>query len=144
MDQKSEDEIRRELEENPGSPVFSDYAESLRERGELSAGLHTCLLGLSSNPAHHLGRLVLARIFFDAGYYPFCVRELKELLRAFPDNQSLASLLKRIAPESETGERASQSLATMAEAEFEFDELELIGQEESRPESTLDRKNREK
>lgn len=119
------------LAENPGNPLFAEYAERLRVAGDHSEAMNVCLAGLSANPACHRGRLVLARAFYDRSYLPFAVRELEYLVRELPDNESLRKLLNKLSPQgtaapSQTGPAVAAQ--TVAEAEFDFSDIELIGQ----------------
>lgn len=120
------------LEDDPGNPAFADYADLLRREGDLTRAIEMCLRGLSHNPSHDLGRLVLARLFYERGWTPFAIREVEELCRRHPSNAGLTRLIKAIRPEGELPEAAVAQAApgsseeTIAEADFDFEELDLI------------------
>ncbi|MEZ4754369.1 MAG: hypothetical protein R3A13_08695 [Bdellovibrionota bacterium] len=133
----SDDEIQLKLEQDPGDPIFADYAEFLRTQGEVDRAMHICLSGISSNPAVLEGRLVLARLYYEEGHLPFAVRELEYLKKEIPENKAVASLLEKLSPESliaaskATVITTATSETTLAEGEFAFDELDLLDDEES-------------
>ena len=128
-----EEEILATLADDPGDPLFVEYADFLRREEDYANALQVCLAGLSVNPGFHHGRLVLARIFFDQSFIPFAVRELELLHTALPNNSGVQKLLDRLAPGSasesaaETAETDAED--TVAETEFDFDEIELIEEE---------------
>ena len=91
-----------------------------------------CFNGLAQNPAHHKGRLVLARIHYELGQIPFAIREITELCRALPDSKSLKRLRDKLAPETAPAASPAAGTAeeTVAEADFDFEELEMIEDDE--------------
>jgi len=128
----SEGEIKGILDNNPGDPVFVSYSDNLRIVGNLADALRICMAGLTASPDDVKGRLVLAQIFYDLGFLPFAIRELKELNRTLPDNESIKRLLSKIAPGEQKFRAADEpnpahgEEATVAEAEFDFDEIDLL------------------
>ncbi len=118
------------LKEDPGDPLFADLAEELRRGGELIRAMEICLRGLSANPACHKGRLVLARVFYELRYLPFALREIEELCRALPHSRSLQRLREKLSPEVSGAEQQEE---TVAEADFDFEDLELIDEDEESP-----------
>ncbi|MBX7138240.1 MAG: hypothetical protein K1X83_09670 [Oligoflexia bacterium] len=133
-----EESIGAVLERDPGNPLFARQAEELRKAGALNEALLSCLKGLSHNPACHEGRLVLARVLFQLDFIPFAVREVQELRKAFPQSRSVEKLLMAIAPdiavqpgaEKEAEQApAGESDGTLAEADFDIEDLELIEKE---------------
>ena len=129
----SDAEISSILESDPGNPEFADYANELRHGGKLSDALLVCLRGLSANPACQRGRLILARTYVDLKLIPFALRELEQLQAEMPQNQLIPRLLSTIDPghkaqasSVEPGSTDSPEAETIAEAEFGFDELDLI------------------
>ena len=96
----SDSEFEETLSEDPGNPIFAEYAESLRVKNELDKAMHVCLRGLSVNPDFHKGRLLLARIMFLKEYTPFVIRELEHLIKVFPDNKSIKKILTKLSPYS--------------------------------------------
>lgn len=125
---RSEEELRIEVNRDPGAPSFFELGELLRLRGDLAEGLLVCVKGLSRNPASAQGRLVLSRIFMDLGALTFAVRELEQLCVELPANKTIRRLLECIAPGS-AGllAKTEQKLPeTVAETDFSFDELDAI------------------
>ncbi len=127
----SENELRQSVAADPGNPLFVELAEVLRKRGAATEALQTCLIGLSKNPTCHQGRLVLARLFYEGGMYGFAVREIEALREAMPESKTLIKLMEKLAPGSTSLSAAVKQAETevVAETDFEFDELELIGAE---------------
>lgn len=127
MDVQERDKI---LAEDPGNPIFADYCEELRIQGKLLEAVQVAIKGLSRNPSCHIGRLALARCFYDLNCLPFARREIAELHEALPTLKSLGRLAERLsvfsAP-SETGEAAET--AVLAEEEFDFGELDLVAED---------------
>lgn len=121
-------QIQQDLEENPGDPKFIEYADLLVKEGDHMQAIEVCLAGLSANPAAHGGRLILAQAFFERGFYPFAVKELKELNTALPENETVAKLLERISPSSSVSSEDIEE--TVAESDFDLDILEAIGDDE--------------
>ena len=121
------------LTQDPGNALFIEYAEHLKRSGRVSEALHVCLAGLSANPAAHQGRFFLARTFYELGYVPFAIRELKELVRAMPEVQPLRNLLLKLEPEGASSalEAPAAEEQTVAENEFDITEIELVGEKKS-------------
>jgi hypothetical protein len=124
----NEDEILEILSTDPGNSIFSDFAEALHKDGASEAAIIVCLRGLSSNPSLHKGRLLLAKIYYDLGFKPFCIEQLKFLLKQLPGNKSISRLLEKLDPQefNRTTVQLTSEVKTVAEAEFEFGEIELI------------------
>jgi len=128
----SEAEIKDILDKYPGDPVFVSYSDNLRIIGNLSDALCVCMAGLSASTDDVKGRLVLAQIFYDLGFLPFAIRELKELNRTLPENESIKRLLAKVAPGEQKFAQADEpnpgggEEATVAEADFDFDEIDLL------------------
>jgi hypothetical protein len=93
---------------------------------------------LTKNPNCHRGRLVLARLYYDAGYIPFAVTELEKLCRYLPESQALRRLLLKLSPEAKIEElkpaegaaNTPTTSATVAETDFSFEDLDLIEEAE--------------
>ena len=120
-------EKKKLIEEEPGDPAFADVAEEVRREGRLDEALRICLRGLSESPSCSKGRLVLARIFFDMRCMPFALREVEELCRMWPENKALTRLRGKLTPERI---EAKDGEETVAEADFEFDEIEMMSDDE--------------
>lgn len=137
------------LKENPGDPAFVEYANHLLETGHDDQAMMVCLAGLSSNPGEHRGRLLLARIFFLKSFIPFAISELRILNKALPENEPIRKLLQKLSlsAEGEVGSAAPTEASrltkdssqedqeaeevTVAESDFDFDDLDLIMDEDS-------------
>ncbi|MBN8550138.1 MAG: hypothetical protein J0M12_12545 [Deltaproteobacteria bacterium] len=127
-------ELRQIVKEDPGNPLFAELAEQLRKSGQHAEALDICLSGLSKNPSCHVGRLVLARVFFDRQMFPFAVRELEALRAALPQSKTIAKLLEKLSPGASqnpvsVAPAAPSEAETFAETDFDFEELDLIGQD---------------
>lgn len=70
--------------------LAKELSETEGKRGEAR---EICFRGLSANPQHKLGRLVLARLFYLDKMYEFAARELGELVGT-PNCPSLEKLCK--------------------------------------------------
>jgi predicted Zn-dependent protease len=127
----SEDELRQLVANDAGNPAFAELAEAIRKRGAQSEALDICLAGLAKNPTCHIGRLVLSRVFYERGMTAFAVRELEALREALPESKTVLRLLDKLAPGTSQGVPSAQlkPTDTVAETEFDFEELDLIGQE---------------
>ena len=123
-----EQEYQRLLSVNPGDPCFADYALYLRSQGRGDEAQQVCISGLSENPQHHRGRLVLARLFYDRGQLPFSIREVEQVYRELPNQQTIRKLLSRLSPTSLGSEtRPKETIEqTVSEAEFGFDQIDLL------------------
>lgn len=120
MNQEIDRKVR--LAEDPGDAVFADVAEELRSGGDLSGALEIALSGIAANPSCHLGRLALARIFYDKGWTALAVREVRQLCQDLPEVQTLKRLLNALTPDSQSQEQLEE--ATVAEAEVDLEALE--------------------
>lgn len=95
-------EVETQLAQDPGNPVFAEYADQLRKEGQYSEALEVCYRGLSANPSVHRGRLVLARVYYEKLYWPFAIREVQQLQKELPHSETLKRLLTALAPEEGT------------------------------------------
>jgi len=116
------------IKSDPGNPVFAEVADVLREHGDLTQALSVCLHGVEANPSCHLGRLVLARVFFEMGCAGFAIRELAILRQLVPANVSLIRLIERLAPEvaATSATPASGGESVRAAAALSLDDLEAL------------------
>lgn len=136
MSSKDEGELRRILTEDPGNERFVELARLLREAGRKLEAVEVCFAGLSASPQCHDGRLELARAFYELGYIPFAAREVSELRSIYPassDLQKLAELLGAVETVESQAPQPAGSPDTVAEAEFDADEIELIDSNEDKP-----------
>ncbi|HMO01576.1 MAG TPA: hypothetical protein PKD37_05465 [Oligoflexia bacterium] len=130
------------LATDPGNPLFTEYARILVSKGRLQDALMVCLRGLSADSANHMGRLILAKIYFELKFYPFALAELRKLKSSFPESKDvkkLCTLLSGEAMENLSGDLASDKEATasdiVAEAEFDFEQIDLIDKTASKKEN---------
>jgi predicted Zn-dependent protease len=121
-----EDKILEILSKDPGHSSFVEYAEKLRMEGRNEACIITCIKGLSVNPNAHKGRLVLARALYQMNCVPFAVEQLKLLNIALPENIAIKRLLDKLSPGSTAVSDAQAAELTEAEAEFDFDDMDLL------------------
>lgn len=133
------------LESDPGNPVFAQYADELRKDGKSKEALEVCLAGLTHNPGCHRGRLVLARVFYEAGYLPFTIREVEQLHREVPNSAAVRKLLEKLspgsvrAPSSDSIKKApSSSTSTAIEGESDIKQAELAGATEGPSGAAID------
>jgi hypothetical protein len=108
---------------------FSDVAVALCQEGKTLEAIDVCLAGLCNTPSVIRGRLVLARAFFERGYVPFAVRELEQLRREVPENDSVRRLLEKLSPKRSENVPAGGDESTVAEAEFDIDLMVDDGKE---------------
>ncbi len=120
------------IKSDPGNPVFAEVADVLRENGDLTQALQVCLQGVEANASCHLGRLVLARVFFDMGCTSFAIRELAMLRQWVPSNVSLMRLVERLSPDAVAPQAAPapQGETVRAAAALSLDDLEALDDEE--------------
>jgi predicted Zn-dependent protease len=126
-----EEKIKLKLSKDPGNPVFSEFAEYLRKKKRVDEAFQVCFEGLSQNPSHLPGRLVLARLFYASNWIPFAVRELELIHRSYPENATLIRLLQKLDPDfvpaSDRAVETGQSNETMiAETEFDLGDIDLL------------------
>ena len=139
MDQN---DIEKRLLADPGDPVFVLVSKALVEQGEVFQAYDILLAGLSHSPDCHEGRLLLAKLYFERDFLPFCVKELNFIAERLPKNKSIRRLLEKfgsdsgIVPESDkksedlkadkSSVTISDSDETVAEMEFGFDDIDLL------------------
>ena len=63
------DELRRRIEREPGSRLFSQLAEELRKEGDLTEAIRVARAGLAAHPNYPSARLTLGRALFDTGQF---------------------------------------------------------------------------
>ena len=135
-------DIEKRLASDPGDPVFVLVAKALIEQGETFQSYEILLAGLSHNPDCHEGRLVLAKLYFEQDFLPFCVKELRYIAEKLPNNKSVRRLLDKFGSDSSNVEESqekpsdlkasgssatlSSSEETVAEMELGFDDIDLL------------------
>lgn len=124
--------LSAKLRDDPSSDTYVELAQALRQSGRFLEALETLFKALTDAPDHAPARLLLARVFLQLGFRPFAIRELQELRVKFPQNRALERLLEKVAPDYLAGEgdsAASGKEETVAEADFDFDDIALIEDE---------------
>jgi len=118
-------ELKATVDTDPGNPVFVEVAKRLIEEGSLQEALGVCLRGVSQNPSLPVGRLALARVFYEMDLVFLAAREVELLSHELPHLKSLASLLDKLGYKHNSGGSLSMSEGdeTVAEMELDFDEL---------------------
>lgn len=122
------------LDDDPGNPVFAEYAELLINEGRREEALLLCLKGLSHNPTYQLGRLMLARAYYESSMFPFALRELEGLRAEMPQISALKKLVEALCGSMKDypSNTAAQTDGEVAETEFELEALELIEQDKNK------------
>ena len=121
------EEIQEILTKDPGNAVFIQHAESLRQEGKYDLAITICLKGLSANPNAHRGRLVLAHALYQMNCLPFAISQLQLLAEALPEDKVIRRLLEKLSHGTiVSGEGNAASSETRAEAEFDFEEIDLL------------------
>lgn len=129
------------LVEDPGHESFVRVAEELRGLGDFDRALAVCVRGLNKIPENLHARLTLAHIYYQMGCTHFAFRELLELQSAHPESVSIAKLLQKFMPEGgaeaqiqglnqKSASAAGHTQEIVAESEFDFDEIELLKDEQ--------------
>jgi tetratricopeptide (TPR) repeat protein len=118
-----EKKIRDKLLSNPGDPACAILAEFLRKQGRTQEALEVCLNGLTVNPTLVSARIVLARLYLQKGWLPFCTRELRIAYRLETSNLSVLKLLQLLDANFNLSVlNDSQGKETLiAETEFDLD-----------------------
>jgi hypothetical protein len=135
VDKKEQDLIDR-LSLEPGNPLFAEYAEYLRRKKRFSESLNICLKGVNANPNFLLGRLALARIFYQNSLLQLAIRELEYIQNKLPSEPTVLTLLKKLSPDfvplsselpnKEIDNTLNQfSETVIAETEFELNDIDF-------------------
>ena len=116
----------------PGESCYNQ-AQLLRSRGLLLEALHTCLAGLRAYPEDHGVRFILARVLFELGYLKLAAKELLEVKRNFPNDQTFFQLSERLERLLSNQPRSPQPVSTvLAEAQVDLDEIAKFDQSKER------------
>lgn len=146
MELEREKLLREALRDNPGGDEFAELAELLSADAQRRPeAREICFRGLSENPRHAKGRLVLAKLFYLDGLGEFCVRELVELSRYVSNSPSLERLVsafgefgkqflaerptaaqKRSATDAAAGAAGGESSKVVAELDLDADFDDLL------------------
>lgn len=131
-------ELRAKIASSSNSEDLLELGQLELDSGEFQEALFHLLGSVSADPQNHLARLRLAQAFIELKFTSFAVRELEQLLKVFPQNTFIRKILSQIEPESATlTSHAADSATikreqvvpeqTVAEAEFDFEALEVLG-----------------
>jgi len=126
-------EIEEALKGDPTDPRFTILIKNYTQKGRYVDALLVALGGLSYCPDNYLARVLLARIFFELGFVPFALRELQVLRECVQDASTLDKLIDKISPiikNSKEVQIEDEEERTIADQEFEVEELELLLDEE--------------
>ena len=96
--------------------------------------INQLLKKVNDNPADYKSRLALARKLYADGLVNLATREVETLVQQLPDNQPLRRLLERFDPGalrrissvSATTATAAADQQIAAEAEIDFDAIDLL------------------
>jgi tetratricopeptide (TPR) repeat protein len=80
------EKLRKKLEKDPNSLIFTQVAEEYRKEGLLNEALTVCLEGLRRHPNYWSARVVLGRIRLEMGSRQEALEELEKAIKAVPDN----------------------------------------------------------
>lgn len=123
-------ELKSLVEADPSDPRYVDYARELLTQGDSREAMVTCLRGLCGDPSSLKGRLTLAESFFIQGFVPFAVRELEELARLAPENETITKLRMkldpRFAPDNQSLSATPPAAEEVAEEDFSIEDLESL------------------
>jgi predicted Zn-dependent protease len=91
------------------------------------------LAGLRAYPEDHGVRFILARVLFELGYLKLAAKELLEVKRNFPNDQTFFQLSERLERLLSNQPRSPQPVSTvLAEAQFDLDEIAKFDQSKER------------
>lgn len=135
LSEAQETRYRQALAEDPGNPQFAEYARALVACGRAKEAIHVCLAGVSSNTTFSEGRLALALSFFEAGYRPFCVRELELLSKHHPQVSEIRKLLMLLGgtDSADSDSSGDGEETVLADTEFDVDILEELAESDPDP-----------
>jgi tetratricopeptide (TPR) repeat protein len=92
------DELRRRVEQDPGSIAFAQLAEECRRIGELDEAVRVCRAGLAHHPAYLSAHVTLGRALMALGCDEEARSEFEHVLRAAPDNLLALRCLEELGP----------------------------------------------
>jgi predicted Zn-dependent protease len=90
------DELRRRVQNEPGSIAFAQLAEEHRRLGEYEQAVQVCRDGLGQHPGYVSARVTLGRALLDMHRYDEAKAELEGVLRTAPDNLAAIRALAEI------------------------------------------------
>lgn len=80
------EELRRRVLRDPASIAFAQLAEEYRRAGRFDDAIATCESGLAHHPGYLSARVTLGRSLLERGELDAAQQELKQVLRAAPEN----------------------------------------------------------
>lgn len=80
------EELRRRVQRDPASIAFAQLAEEYRRAGRYPEAIETCESGLAHHPGYLSARVTLGRSLLETGELESAQLELKQVLRAAPEN----------------------------------------------------------
>lgn len=80
------EELRRRVQRDPASIAFAQLAEEYRRAGRYVEAIETCENGLTHHPGYLSARVTLGRALLETGELEAAQLELKQVLRAAPEN----------------------------------------------------------
>jgi cellulose synthase operon protein C len=80
------DELRRRVQRDPASIAFAQLAEEYRRAGRYKEAIETCEQGLAHHPGYLSARVTLGRSYLETDELESAQLELKQVLRAAPEN----------------------------------------------------------
>ncbi len=84
------------LAANPKSPLFARLASCYLKEGEVQKAVDVCTRGLKDHPDYTTAHLVLARCFEAMGRNLEALVEYRRVLKSFPDNLPVITLVQNI------------------------------------------------
>ena len=82
------DELRRRIQKDPASIAFAQLGEELRRAGAFQEAVDVCRAGLARHPSYASARVTLGRALLELNDLDGADAELKQALKATPDNLS--------------------------------------------------------
>ncbi len=125
----TETELRKKLNEDPGSHFFVELANILKNSNRYDEAILICMKGLEANNKNHEGRLLLAQLLYEKELFSFSVRELNELRKDHPESKYLKKLIEKLSLEElEDVEYLDDDSTeeTIAEIEFSDEDLDAL------------------
>lgn len=119
-DAQNLDELRRRIQEDPASLVFSDLAEECRRRGLADEAVSVARAGLGHHPSHLAARVTLGRALIDLNRLDAAFVELTRILDEAPGNVPAIRALAEI--DQRRGNVRATDGQTVADL-FDFDTL---------------------
>jgi hypothetical protein len=80
------EELRRRVQRDPASIAFAQLAEEYRRAGRYKEAIETCEHGLAHHPGYLSARVTLGRSFLETNELEAAQLELRQVLRAAPEN----------------------------------------------------------